>query len=63
MSSVTHHFIKIYSRGVSPNLKEFENISPKKFMYYLMQPGSMKDKYLGACLDSSRLVAQNILNS
>src|SRR3989344_967783 len=53
MGGVIYPFMKALF-GENPNLKELENVSPKKSLEYLMKPGNMKDKYLGACLDSCR---------
>lgn len=54
MTNVIYPVMKVISGKGNPNLKELKNISVKDSMRYLLKPGSMKGKYLGACLDSCR---------
>lgn len=51
---IIYPFMKVINGEKNPNLKELDKMNPKNAMRYLMEPGNMKGKYLGACLDSCR---------
>jgi len=42
-------------KGRDPNLTELKNMPSKEAVRYLMKPGQMKGRFLGACLDSCRI--------
>lgn len=56
--TIPYPFVKVLSGEGNPNLEKLENMKPKKAMKYLMEPGKMEGKYLGACLDSCRWGSQ-----
>jgi len=61
LMEIPYAFVSILGGEGDPNLPELANVESREAVKRLMEPGFMRGKYLGACLDSCRGAGMNFV--